>query len=145
MSGNCPRRQSPFVLNGTGEGDGVIDQVGGVASSFDGLTIVSAPDDEASGWMGVEPSCLPLSAPARGVRTSSRALLGTLSVASSMTDPPTICSGVPASRAESSRGGGVLTVFGSPHWTGTLYRQSTVSCGGRSWFMSVQTKGFVLG
>ena len=111
MTGNCPRRQSPFVLDGTGEGDRVIDQVGGVASSFDGLTIVSAPDNEASGWMGVEPSHLPLSAPAQGVRTSSRALLGTLSVASSMTDPPTIRSGVPALQAGSSRGGGVDSIW----------------------------------
>ena len=40
----------PF-LSSTGQGGltGVIDQVGGVVSSFDGLTIVSTPDDKTSG------------------------------------------------------------------------------------------------
>ena len=71
MLGNHSRHRSPFVLDGTGGADGVIDQVGGVASSFDGLTIISAPNDDDRGWMGIEPSCLPLSAPARGVRASS--------------------------------------------------------------------------
>ncbi len=112
----------------------MIDQVGGVVSSFDGLTIVSAPNDDAGGWMGIEPSRLPLFTPARGVRASSRAFSGTLSVASSVMDPPTIRSGVPASRAGSSRGG-ILIEIGSLHQTGTLYGQSTVSCGRQSWFM----------
>jgi hypothetical protein len=48
------RRRIPFVLDGTGgAADGLNDQVGGatdnIVGSFDGLTIVSAPDEEGSG------------------------------------------------------------------------------------------------
>jgi hypothetical protein len=75
-----------------------------VASSFGGLTIVSAPDD--SSWIGIggHPTCLPLSAPARAraTRSFSSALLVTLL----MTEPPPIWSGVPAARAGSARWGG---------------------------------------
>ena len=106
------RRRTPFVLDGTrGAADGLDDQVGGamdsIVGNFDGLTIVSAPDDEGSGWMGVEPILRPLSAPARGARIATRSFSGALSVASSMTEPPTIRTAVPASRSGSSRGGGV--------------------------------------
>ena len=106
------RRRTPFVLDGTGgAADGLDDQVGGamdsIVGNFDGLTIVSAPDDEGSGWMGVEPILRPLSAPARGARIATRSFSGALSVASSMTEPPTIRSAVPALRSGSSRGGGV--------------------------------------
>ena len=64
------RRRTPFVLDGMGGAAvGLNDQVGGamdnIVGNFDGLTIVSAPDDEGSGWMGVEPNLCPLSAPAR--------------------------------------------------------------------------------
>jgi hypothetical protein len=113
MSDNRGSRcRTPFVFDGTGgTADGLDDQVGGamdsIVGNFDGLTIVSAPDDEGSGWMGVEPILRPLSAPASGVRIATRSFLGALSVASSMTEPPTICSAVPASRSGSSRGGGV--------------------------------------
>ncbi len=59
MSGHRPSRRSRFVLAGTGApADSADDQLGGetgVTTSFDGLTIVSAPDDEGRGWMGVEP------------------------------------------------------------------------------------------
>jgi len=86
--------------------------------SFDGLAIVSAPDEEGSGWMGVEPNLRPLSAPARGACIATRSFSGALSVASSMTDPPTIRSVIPALRSGSSQGGG-LTPIGSPHRIGT--------------------------
>ena len=128
MSGNHgSRRHTPFVLDGTGgAADGLdelnsrrsVDQVSGamdnIVGSFDGLTIVSPPDEEGSGWMGVEPTVCPMSAPARGTRAATRSFSGALSVASSMTDPPTICSFVPASRSGSSRGGGLMPI-GSPH------------------------------
>jgi hypothetical protein len=86
------RRRTPFVLDGTGgAADGLDDQVGGamdsIVGNFDGLTIISAPDDEGSGWMGVEPILRPLSAPARGARIATRSFSGALSVASSMTEP----------------------------------------------------------
>jgi hypothetical protein len=48
-----------------------------------------------------------LSAPATGARIATRSFSGALSVASSMTEPPTIRSAVPALRSGSSRGGGV--------------------------------------
>ena len=104
-------RRTPFVLAGTGgAADGLVDQLEGatddIEGSFAGLTIVSAPDDEGSGWMGVEPHVRPQSAPVRGMRSTTRSFSGALSVASSMTDPPTIRSAVPASRSGSSRGGG---------------------------------------
>ena len=116
MSGNRgSRRRTPFVLDGTGgAADGLDelnsrrsdDQVRGamdnIVGSFDGLTIVSAPNEEGSGWMGVEPNLRPLSAPTRGARIATRSFLGALSVASSMTDPPTICSVVPTSQSGSS-------------------------------------------
>jgi len=89
-----------------------------IVGSFDGLTIVSPPDEEGSGWMGVEPTVCPMSAPAHGTRAATRSFLGALSAASSMTDPPTIRSFVPASRSGSSRGGGLMPI-GSPHLIGT--------------------------
>ena len=117
------RRRTPFVLDGTGgAADGLDDQVGGemdnIVCNFDGLMIISAPDDEGSGWMGVEPTLRPMSAPARGARIATRSFSGAFSVASSMTDPPTICSVVPASRSGSSWGGGLMLI-GSPHLIGT--------------------------
>ena len=122
MSGQRPSCRSRFVLAGTSApADAADDQLGGetgVATSFDGLTIVSAPDEEGSGWMGVEPTFRPMSAPARGARAAARSFSGALSVASSMTDPPTIRSAVPASRSGSSRGGGLMPI-GSPHLIGT--------------------------
>ena len=88
--------------------DAADDQLGGetgVATSFDGLTIVSSPDDEGSGWMGVEP---PHPAVLGRVQQPPRLFSGALSAASSMMDPPTLRSyGPPASRAgRVSWGGG---------------------------------------
>ena len=61
MSGQCPSCRGRFVLAGMSAlADAADDQLGGetgVAASFDGLTIVSSPDDEGSGWMGVMPPC----------------------------------------------------------------------------------------
>jgi hypothetical protein len=103
MSGQRPSRRSRFVLAGSSTpADAADDQLGGatgVAASVDGLTIVSSPDDEGSGWMGVEPP-RPASVLGR-VRPTPRSFSGALSAASSMTDPPTLRSsgGPPASRA----------------------------------------------
>ena len=116
MSGNHgSRRHTPFVLDGTGgAADGLnelnsrrsVDQVSGamdnIVGSFDGLTIVSAPDEEGSGWMGVKPTFHPMLAPARGARAAARSFSGALSVALSMTDPPTIHSFVPTLQSGSS-------------------------------------------
>jgi len=89
-----------------------------IVGSFDGLTIVSAPDEEGSGWMGVEPTFRPMSAPTWGARTAARSISGALSVVLSMTNPPTIRSFVPASRSGRSRGGGLMPI-GFPHLIGT--------------------------
>ena len=107
MLGNHSCRRTPFVLDGTGDtADGTVDQVGGDATvlrNFDGLTIVSAPDDAGSGWLGVAPS----RPPSARARAASRLMSGALSAASSMTDPPTLCSSVaPAVRSGGSRVGG---------------------------------------
>ena len=101
MSGHRPSRRSRFVLAGTGApADAADDHLGGetgVTTSFDGFTIVSAPDDEGRGWMGVEP---PRPAVLGRVQQPPRLFSGALSAASSMTDPPTLrSSGPPASRA----------------------------------------------
>ena len=73
--------------------------------------------------MGVNPSHLPHSAPTRGGQTATRSLSGALSVASSMMDPPTICSIVPALQV-GNLWGVKLTVIGSLHQTGMLYGQA---------------------
>jgi hypothetical protein len=130
MSGQRPSRRSRFVLAGTGApADAADDQLGGetgVATSFDGLTIVSSPDDEGSGWMGVAP---PRHAVLERVRQPPRVFSGVLSAASSMTEPPTLrSSGPPLSRAGGVSQGGGEGIIGILTRIYTRNGRVTVSC-----------------
>jgi hypothetical protein len=90
---------------GNGGGDGLNTMADEVTSELGGLTIVSAAGDAS--WLGVEGpvSRPPAAAPSRA-RPTARSVSGTLSVASSMTEPPSLQYVIPAGGAGGGRGGG---------------------------------------
>jgi hypothetical protein len=105
--GTARGRCQPFRLDspGNGGGDGLDAMADEVTSKLGGLTIVSAAGDAS--WLGVEGpvSRPPPAAPLRA-RPTARSVSGTLSVASSMTEPPLLRSVIPAGGAGGGHGGG---------------------------------------
>ena len=116
------RHRTPFVLDETGgTADGLDDRSGGhqtilwvalMASRSSPLPMKRV----VAGW-GSNLLFAPCRLPP-GAHALPPDPFQELSVVSSMTDPPTIRSFVPASRSGSSRGGG-STPIGSPHLIGT--------------------------
>jgi hypothetical protein len=100
-------RCQPFRLDspGDGAGDGLDAMADEVTSELGGLTIVSAAGDAS--WLGVEgPVSWPPPAAPSQARPTARSVSGTLSVASSMTEPPSLRSVIPAGGSGGGRGGG---------------------------------------
>ena len=107
MSGGRFRRD-PFVIDSNGGTD--YDSPYNLAQGLENLTILSSVDDTS--WLGVggipaRPPQGPQSAPARaGARAPPRSFSSSLSVPSSMTEPPTLRSTSPAGRTRGLGGVG---------------------------------------
>jgi hypothetical protein len=107
IRGMARGRCQPFRLDspGDGGGDGLDSMADEVTSKLGCLTIVSAAGDAS--WLGVEgPVSRPPPAAPSQARPTVRSVSGTLSVASLMTEPPSLRSVIPAGGAGSGRGGG---------------------------------------
>ncbi len=109
--------RDPFVLDAPGDDDDMAEFLGGItdelSSGLGSLTIVSSIDE---GWLGVggilacfpQPQSAPVWVRAPTARSFSSALL----VASSMMEPPTLWTSLPAGGAGGDlRGGGVSCLW----------------------------------
>ncbi len=125
-----------FVLDESSDDDEVTGALGSLsddlASGLGGLTIMSAANDTS--WLGISglPARPPQSAPARIHAPAARSSLGALSVTSSMMDPPSLRTSIPAGGAGSGRGGGM---DGFLPWISTQFGIRTLSYDLRSWYM----------